>query len=246
VSILVLPDATRGDEQGKNENKESKENKKEDEIATYKETYAENDNVVLDDDKDNLDDELNITAQGIVTGCIIYGGQVRTERPRKRRATYAPDAIETEDKDPLQCQTCKKKFSHSTNLKQHICKWIEGQQDLVHFAMSFAYQRIDQHEFEILNTHSLTASMSLESYIPPRIIVVTFKAGRAQLPPHGYLYGRNYIDLFKNNIVALFQAGVINKSARMEAAKMLEKFTQKYPGRLDFPPESEICQAISI
>jgi hypothetical protein len=59
------------------------------------------------------------------------------------------DDIETEDEDLLQCQKCKKKFSHSTNLKQHICKGIEGQRDLVHFAMSFAYQRIDQHEFDI-------------------------------------------------------------------------------------------------
>ena len=62
----------------------------------------------------------------------------------------APENIETEDKDELQCQICKNRFSHATNLRLHVCTGAVGRKDLVHYGLSYAYKRIDQHEIDIV------------------------------------------------------------------------------------------------
>jgi len=67
------------------------------------------------------------------------------------RTFHAFDNIETEDEDALQCQICKKCFSHATNLHGHVCMGAVGRRDLVHYGLYFAFEKIDQHEIDILN-----------------------------------------------------------------------------------------------
>jgi len=247
VSISMSPDVNSADEEQK-EHGEYEESHDDDAII---EEDLEDDVVVdQDDDLDpNYDGtELNITGRGIVTGCLIYGGQVCRQRQRLNRGIPkipTPQDIETEDEDPLQCQVCKKSFSHQTNLRQHVCKGAQGRRDLIHYALSYAHKRIDQHEFEITNMRDSDQSTNMFTNVPT-IGDVSFEAGWAQIPAHGHMYGRKYIDPFKDDIAAMFQAGLKDKSVRMGAGKMLEKLRQKYSGRLDLPPESEIRQAITV
>jgi hypothetical protein len=70
-------------------------------------------------------------------------------------------------------------------------------------------------------------------------------AGWAHPPKHGKMYGRNYIDPFKDDIARMFNAGNDDKAVRMGPARMLEKLKQKYPDRLDLPSETEIRQLIT-
>jgi hypothetical protein len=225
--------ASRGDEDDENEDEDNENNEFVDDI------------VVDDDmDDDDVNDNLTVTARGIVTGCRIFGGQIQKQRIRTNRILRAPDDIETDDEDPLQCSTCQKRFSHETNLKQHCCIGITGKRDLVHYAMSYAHERIDQHDCEIINMRD-QGSESLVDRVPTTIPGMHFHAGWAQTPGHGRMYGTKYIEPFKEDIAEMFQTGFHDKSARMGAGRMLEKLRQKYPGRLDLPPESEIRQAIT-
>jgi hypothetical protein len=60
------------------------------------------------------------------------------------------DIDSSDEDDELKCQICRKRFSHQTNRRQHVCKRATGKRDLVHFALAYAYERIDQHDFGIV------------------------------------------------------------------------------------------------
>ena len=83
---------------------------------------------------------MEVTGRGIVTGCLVYGGQLATTRMQTFRA---PDNFETEDEDELQCQVCNKRFIHMTNLRLHVCVGVVGRRDLVQYGLSYAFERID-------------------------------------------------------------------------------------------------------
>jgi hypothetical protein len=59
------------------------------------------------------------------------------------------DSSDDED-DELKCQICKKRCSHQTNRRRHVCKGTTGKRDLVQFALTYAYGRIDQYDFGII------------------------------------------------------------------------------------------------
>ena len=70
-------------------------------------------------------------------------------------------------------------------------------------------------------------------------------AGWAHPPRHGKMYGRNYLEPFKEDIARMFNARSDDKAFRMGPARMLEKLKQQYPDRFDLPSETEIRQAIT-
>ena len=144
-----------------------------------------------------------------------------------------------EDEDKLQCQVCNKGFSHDTNLRLHVCVGVVGRRDLVHYGLSYAFERIDQHEIDIVNMRTSDENMDVFSDISTTT-EVDFSAKWACSRGHGCMYGRKYIDAFKSDIVEMFNAGCRDKSFRMGAGRMLEKIKRKYPGRLNIPSETEI------
>jgi len=44
------------------------------------------------------------------------------------------------------------------------------------------------------------------------------------------MYGQKYIDVFKSDIVKMFNAGCQDKSFHISAGRMPEKIKHKYPG----------------
>ena len=59
------------------------------------------------------------------------------------------DDEDSEDEDELKCHLCKRQFAHQSSKRQHVCKGVTGKKDLEHYALSYAYGQIDQHEFNI-------------------------------------------------------------------------------------------------
>ena len=110
--------------------------------------------IVYMEDNDTVDD-LDVTYTGIITGCLIYGGQISRRKIRHNKTSVAaPDDIETDYEDPLQCQTCKKRFTHPFNFTSHVCKGLNGKRDLLHYALKYAHQQLDQPQFSIMQIKS--------------------------------------------------------------------------------------------
>lgn len=58
----------------------------------------------------------------------------------------ALENVDTKDNDGLPCQTCRKRFSHPTNLCLHDLRSAIEQIYLVLHGISYASKRTDQHE----------------------------------------------------------------------------------------------------
>ncbi len=117
------------------------------------EEYESNDDIIEDasSDEDERFTDLEVTATDI-TGCSIFGGSVLRSSCRTKASGAEQDDMESsadEDK-ALKCMICKKQFAHIANRRHHVCKGATGKRDLVHFALKYAYERIDQHDFGII------------------------------------------------------------------------------------------------
>ena len=126
-----------------------------------------------------------------------------------------------------------------------MCKGTTGKRDLVHFALTYAYERIDQHDCGIIMNRDKDTDKGVLGGLLGGPTNLEMTAGWTHPPKHGKMYGRNYVDPFKEDIASMFNAGSEDKAIRMGPARMLEKLKQKYPDRLDLPSETEIRQAIT-
>ena len=74
-----------------------------------------------------------------------------------------------------------------------------------------------------------------------------YKKGWARrLKVDGGLYGRTYIQSFKDDVELLFQRGKLNSSEKMNPAQIRESLKEKYPNRFSIPSETEIKQEIGL
>ena len=202
-----------------------------------------NNNEVFDEDELDESREMICTARGEATGCIIYGGQLPRRRRRISRSMCLQD-IESEDEDELQCQTCNQKFTYASSKARHVCKGIIGRRPLLQFALAYAFDTMDQHDIDIVNASEERIESRVFGSLP-YIDTEVFEAGWASTPPHGRMYGRKYIEPFKDDIVKMYTEGVKDSSRRLGPGRMLEHIRRKNPGRLDLPSENEIRQAIT-
>ncbi len=95
---------------------------------------------------------------------------------------------------------CMKQFAHLANRRQHVCKGVTGKRDLVHFALSYAFQRIDPHDFGITMICDKDSDKGLLGELLDAPTNLEMTAGWAHPPCHGKMYGRNYIKPFKEDI----------------------------------------------
>jgi hypothetical protein len=214
------------------------------------EEFETNDDIIEDassDDEDERFTELEVTATGDITGCSIFGGSVLRSICRTKASGAEKDDMESsaDEDDALKCMICKKQFAHIANRRHHVCKGAIGKRDLVHSALKYAYERIDQHDLGIIMICDKDSEKGLLGELLDAPTNLEMTAGWAHPPKHGKMYGRNYIDPFKDDIARMFNAGNDDKAVRMGPARMLEKLKQKYPDRLDLPSETEIRQLIT-
>lgn len=88
--------------------------------------------------------------------------------------------------------------------------------------------------------NTLTTSNATNRNIP-----YIFEAGWACRPLRGQMYGQNYIDLYADDIKAMFELGEQNSSEKKSPRQMLEQLHLLYPGRYNFPGENSIRQQIT-
>ena len=219
------------------------------------ELYFDDDtNSDQDDDEmnDYWQDEFDERKIGDISGCIVYGSQ-ESKRMNVRMKTNNKNKSDqtTNDDSSLDvlsiCQTCNKKFSDNSKLNSHVCHGLVGRSmNMTTYAMKFAYDLINQHQFRIVNFDQSEeqSTQYLMSLIQDKDDDITFQGGWACSKPQGHKYGRKYIDPFKKDIEEIFQVGVSNKNIRIGPGRMLNNLRRKYPGRLDLPSETEIRQAI--
>jgi hypothetical protein len=143
------------------------------------------------DDEEGRFTELEVTATGVITGCSIFGGSSL----RSMCQTEANEAVQgnlhssDDEDDELKCQICKKRFSHQTNKMQHKCKGATGKHGLVHFALTYAYDRIDRHDFGIIMIREDADKGALGELLD-RPTNLEMTAVWAHPPKHGKMYGK--------------------------------------------------------
>jgi hypothetical protein len=142
------------------------------------------------------------TDKGVVTGCAIFGGAPRRNVCRTLiiNDAEADDDDDTEDEDELKCHLCKRQFAYQSNKRQHVCKGVTGKKDLEHYALSYAYGLIDQHEFIIIMIRNKDSDKGILGELLEAPTDMDLTAGWAHPPRHGKMYGRNYIEPFKEDI----------------------------------------------
>lgn len=59
------------------------------------------------------------------------------------------------------------------------------------------------------------------------------------------LYGKMYMELYKEDVDEMFERGERDKSEKMSPAQMVEQLRRKYPGRYCLPSESEVQRYVS-
>lgn len=69
---------------------------------------------------------------------------------------------------------------------------------------------------------------------------LTWGSGWAARPKHGAMYGRKYIEPYREDIRAMFEGGLRNSGNKKSAACMYEAIVYKYPDRFDIPSEGEV------
>ena len=79
-----------------------------------------------------------------------------------------------------------------------------------------------------------------ESYVFP----VSFGTGWARRPKNGQMYGKKYIERYRDEIIRMFQRGAEDSSEKCSAPIMWEHLVMKFPDRYDIPSEQEIRQEI--
>lgn len=182
---------------------------------------TEDDELEVDDsDEDEYEvEEIGVeTAKGQCTGVFIETeGQLRRRTRRwKNRIQHATS------NPPLQ----------------------RSHEDAVSYAVRFALrmeQAGDLYVQDVSGNYSTSGPEVPVAYQVPHELL----QGWARRPKKGKMYGRRYVNEFREEIKRLFDRGEEEKSKKMGPGRMLEELRRKHPNRFDLPTENEIRQEIS-
>lgn len=64
--------------------------------------------------------------------------------------------------------------------------------------------------------------------------------GWGRRPPHGRMYGANYLAKYRADVEAIFLEGVAEKTDKQHPSWVLQRLAEKYPHRFDRPSEDDI------
>ena len=83
-----------------------------------------------------------------------------------------------------------------------------------------------------------------KDYIPTHKFV--FDSSWACRKGYGKLYGKRYMNIYKEELLKLFEAGIIDSAKKMNPAKMREQLMSMFPHRFSIPSETEIKKFINL
>jgi hypothetical protein len=223
-----------------------------DEIYISEPVVTDADDFLMEENEERLG-HLGLQADiiGGITKCEITSGlclnqHLRLERSgdkQQQPAEYLD--VELDEPDPLQCVRCLRMFKTANGVEVHACDNIEGSNDLKSFALRYAFNQVDQNNFEVISASS-TDQAEIFNCVPGHDhVVASFHGGWCCAKPHGQKYGKKYIGPYKQDVEQLFLEGCEDKSKRMGPGRMLNVLKSRYQDALDLPSETEIRQAIS-
>lgn len=69
--------------------------------------------------------------------------------------------------------------------------------------------------------------------------------GWARRPPYGQTLGATYLHKYKQDVVAMYNAGAVTSSKKMSPAQMREELQRRHPGIFRIPSRAELRSCIS-
>ena len=186
------------------------------------------------------DDETNNTDDSPLTSRAGYA-QPTNQLLMKESMLTRSRIIMMKDVDKVRTSMPTTKNKKNKEVIQKINKNIEPQQkDAVARAIRTA-KDVFTNTKQILDYQDTDPNYILaKDYTPSIQERKWFYPGWARRPKHGHLYGTNYIDEFKNDLINMFDVGSKDSSRKMNAGKMRERLICLYPNRFSIPSELEI------
>ena len=201
----------------------------------------------------------NPAFRGSITGCEIFEldnmYRFRSQRRCVDRNQEEEESSDFDMEDLFQCEICKRQFRSQHSFLDHTCKKYEASDDITTFALKEVVRCVDNGALGIINTtkelvndahgsfHDLMAKMEAlndSGEIDCVTTLVSFHRGWGRRPPHGYAYGKKYVNNYSNDIEIVVNAGFHDKSKRMGPSKIRQFLISRYPGNIDVPFEGEI------
>lgn len=143
--------------------------------------------------------------------------------------------------DNSQCR----KLRSSTKRKRFQSKYGNERNDVVARAIRVANRYILNGGLSVKDSEM--NDPSLEEAKEFELGNENYKKGWARrLKVDGGVYGRTYIQSFKDDVELLFQRGNLNSSEKMNPAQIRESLEEKYPNLFSIPSETKIKQEIGL
>ena len=136
-------------------------------------------------------------------------------------------------------------FKTANSVEVHACDEIEGSNDLKSFSLRYAFNQVDQNNFEVISASSKDQAEIFNCVPAYDHMVASFYGGWCCAKPHGQKYGKKYIGPYKQDTEQLFLESCKDNSKRMGPGRMLNVLKSRYQDTLDLLSETEIRQAIS-
>lgn len=173
-----------------------------------------------DSDREDSDESQTEVIEMSVTTGLVTGVRIATQgqiRRRTLRWRHKP-----RQNDPSQAEVRSR--------------------DVVSFAVRSAILMHSAGEVFVLDRASLYGRQrSSQEFVLPQ----AFNSGWVVRPKRGSLYGKRYIESFRDDIKSLFMEGERSAASKMGPGRMLEMLRIKYPERYDLPTENEVRQEIT-
>ena len=180
--------------------------------------------------------------------------KIRADRQREDEAARAADDGDDGDGDDSSgvafvCGDCARSFASQSFMDRHHCLPKQSS-SLLAVAQEIAVDLVNRHEvnIDVLENSDVTdirSGLSEESLRANFVVPHDFKAGWAQRPKQGAMYGEKYLDEFSDEIKEMFMRGVKDKSRKMTAEMMLAELEKSHPGTYALPGIPAIKSKIS-
>lgn len=210
-SPVAVPEAD-GSENDENDLNESEVD--EDGTEDEAEDEAEEEDMLLDsgfDEDSEVDQEV-----GSLTGIVIESDAHIARLQRRWKKTARIERLEdlaVVDVDYTFCRCCHKFFSSEAFRTRHRCPGTSQKKDAISYCCTKA---VALYQSGALDIAVATNRESYDASIIERIeIVEDFESGWARRPAHGAYYGAKYIDNFREDVLEMYEAGVVESSNKM-------------------------------
>ena len=198
---------------------------------------SDDDYIVEETDFEDSDSELYLDS---IQECDIRRYGQTTEEEYKQMFTGVA-VVKQQDFGSI---SSFKKRPNNTQLSLNKHEVVEERKDLFAKSIRYAKEIISSSSyFHSSDIHHHPMYDTAEDYNPTHKFV--FDQSWACRKGYGRLYGKTYMDMYKDELLKLFEAGNIDSAKKMNPGKMREQLMSMFPHRFSIPSETEIKKFIN-